>query len=532
MSQCHPLFPKVATLRKRFSALSIVLSLALGACSQPSSPGTQPTTNPYAGGVTHPWTDPNAAPVPIPLRVSAVADLDYTTASNTWGPLERNHSNGNELTGDGNMLSIGGTTYASGLGVHAGSTVTYVLPGTCSTFTAQVGVDDEVGTKGSVVFQIYGDGVKLADSGTRTGGQAPVTLSAQLAGVKELQLVVADAGDGIAYDHADWAGATLDCTPVTPPPPPTPVNTFAYSAIAPQPGNVGVSEAQGEFVAGKLYVFGGFDSKKSCCTPTDRVNAYDPVTDSWSQKKVMPTHGVTHAGMTTDGQFIYYAGGYIANASWTAQIYGTDAAWKYDPATDSYSALPKMPKTIAAGQLEYLDGKLHYFGGTDTARTMDLGVHYVLDLNDTAAGWTTAATMPHPRQHMGSVVLSGRIYAVGGQIHHDANLTTEAYVEGYDPATGAWTELRPLPSARSHIANSTFVLDGRIVVAGGESAHDTPIADVSAYDPSTNNWTNLTKLPVALISSVAVGYDHGFLYTDGNTGMQQVATGIRAIPAP
>ncbi|WP_240741615.1 NPCBM/NEW2 domain-containing protein [Deinococcus sp. KSM4-11] len=510
----------------RLTGVILAITLTLSACTSPSQPTP---ADPYAGGVTHPWSTGTASPAGIPAKVNSISDLDYRSAKNGWGPIESNHSNGSEQADDGGTLSVGGQTFASGLGVHASSEITYTLPGTCTTFTAQVGVDDEVGARGSVVFQVYGDGVKLADSGVRVGGQAAVTVTATLKGVKELKLVVTDAGDGIAYDHADWGAATLDCTPVKPPPP---TNTFTYSSIASQPDNVGVSEAQGEFVGGKLYVFGGFDSLKNCCTPTDRVNAYDPVTNTWAKKNVMPTHGVTHAGMTTDGQFIYFAGGYIANASWTGQIFGTDAAWKYDPQKDTYSALPKLPVTIAAGQLEYLNGTLHYFGGTNTARTQDLGVHYVLNLSNPAAGWTTAADMPHPRQHMGSVVLGGKIYAVGGQIHHDANLTTENYVEAYDPATDRWTEVAPLPLARSHIANSTFVLEGRIVVAGGESAHDQPIADVSAYDPATNTWTALTKLPVALISSVAVGYEHGFLYTDGNTGSKQVATGLRATPAP
>jgi len=39
-----------------------------------------------------------------------------------------------------------------------------------------------------------------------------------LTGVKELRLVVTGAGDGIAYDHADWADAKLECGPVAPPP--------------------------------------------------------------------------------------------------------------------------------------------------------------------------------------------------------------------------------------------------------------------------------------------------------------------------
>ena len=51
-----------------------------------------------------------------------------------------------------------------------------------------------------------------------------------LMGVKELRLNVTGAGDGIAYDHADWADAKLECGPVVPPPAPGPV------VVPPAPG--------------------------------------------------------------------------------------------------------------------------------------------------------------------------------------------------------------------------------------------------------------------------------------------------------
>lgn len=45
----------------------------------------------------------------------------------------------------GGALSINGETYAKGLGTHAYSRVSYGLGGKCNWFTAEIGVDDEVG---------------------------------------------------------------------------------------------------------------------------------------------------------------------------------------------------------------------------------------------------------------------------------------------------------------------------------------------------------------------------------------------------
>jgi beta-galactosidase len=44
-----------------------------------------------------------------------------------------------------------------------------------------------------------------------TGSTATRTVSVDLAGRNELRLVVTDAGDGGASDHADWADAKLVC---------------------------------------------------------------------------------------------------------------------------------------------------------------------------------------------------------------------------------------------------------------------------------------------------------------------------------
>ncbi|MEV6398538.1 NPCBM/NEW2 domain-containing protein [Streptomyces sp. NPDC051907] len=143
----------------------------------------------------------------------ALSDLPWASAVSGWGPVERDRSNGEQDAGDGRTLAIGGATYAKGLGVHADSEVVHYLGRGCRSLTVDVGVDDEAGgDKGSVVFQVYRDGTKVADSGRLTGADAPRTLTADLTGGMELRLQVSDGGDGVGYDHADWADPRLVCT--------------------------------------------------------------------------------------------------------------------------------------------------------------------------------------------------------------------------------------------------------------------------------------------------------------------------------
>ncbi|WP_432977887.1 NPCBM/NEW2 domain-containing protein [Dactylosporangium sp. CA-233914] len=146
-----------------------------------------------------------------------VSDMTWAASSNGWGPAERDRSNGEQAAGDGSTLNIGGTTFAKGIGAHADGAVHVYLGRACRTFTAQVGVDAETGTAGSVRFAVYGDGRLLGYSPVKSGGQAPTRLTVSTGGYLTLELRVTDARtNGITSDHADWGSPTLVCgTPGT-----------------------------------------------------------------------------------------------------------------------------------------------------------------------------------------------------------------------------------------------------------------------------------------------------------------------------
>ncbi|MQA28771.1 MAG: hypothetical protein GEU82_02880 [Luteitalea sp.] len=140
-----------------------------------------------------------------------VSDREWTFESNGWGPAQRDRSNGETAGTDGSVLALNGQTFAKGIGVHAPSDLRLALAGGCSSFTASVGVDDEVGPLGSVVFQVWADGLKLYDSGVLSGDSGTQDVNVDVSGRNDLQLLVLDAGDH-SHDHADWADAQLSCS--------------------------------------------------------------------------------------------------------------------------------------------------------------------------------------------------------------------------------------------------------------------------------------------------------------------------------
>ncbi|MFI6547771.1 NPCBM/NEW2 domain-containing protein [Streptomyces prunicolor] len=146
-----------------------------------------------------------------PSGTSYLGDLPWMSTANGYGPVERNTSNGESAAGDGHPITLGGVVYAKGLGVHAESDVEYYTGKACEKVTADVGVDDEKGANGTVAFEIWADGTKVASTGVLTNAMPAQPVTADVTGAQVVRLVVTDGGDGIDSDHADWADAQLTC---------------------------------------------------------------------------------------------------------------------------------------------------------------------------------------------------------------------------------------------------------------------------------------------------------------------------------
>lgn len=129
--------------------------------------------------------------------------LSFRALRQGWGVPQR----GRSVTGK--QMSIAGQAFSHGIGTHAESELRFRLYRLYSRFSAHVGVDDAAGGKGSVRFLVIADGKTLFDSGVMRGGEAAKRVDLDVYGVDELHLIVRDGGDGIDFDHANWADAKL-----------------------------------------------------------------------------------------------------------------------------------------------------------------------------------------------------------------------------------------------------------------------------------------------------------------------------------
>jgi alpha-galactosidase len=131
----------------------------------------------------------------------ALQKLDLTHMRQGWGAPQVDRGIREK------PLSIGGQKFEHGVGTHATSVLWIELGRQTDRFQASVGVDDAANGPGTVIFRVVGDGKQLWTSGVMKPNEKAKMVDLSLRGVKLLALIVDDAGDGIAFDHADWADA-------------------------------------------------------------------------------------------------------------------------------------------------------------------------------------------------------------------------------------------------------------------------------------------------------------------------------------
>ena len=254
----------------------------------------------------------------------------------------------------------------------------------------------------------------------------------------------------------------------------------------------------------KIYVVGGFEQPglgnvmNLAITPS--LEAYDPSTDRWTTKAPMPV-ALHHVGIGVTGGRLYVIGGYRQSGLTVWEPVAT--VYAYDPATDSWTQRAPLQFPRGALSVTEQDGKLYAIGGYD--RTTNSAAVEVYDPERNT--WASRAPLPTPRDHLATATLSGKVYAIGGRLNGDFRRNLSV-TEVYDPVTDQWTRAADLPTPRSGI--SAAEVGGRVYVFGGEGSDGT-FRENEAYDPARDAWQVLAPMPTArhgLGSAVVHGRIH------------------------
>jgi N-acetylneuraminic acid mutarotase len=179
-------------------------------------------------------------------------------------------------------------------------------------------------------------------------------------------------------------------------------------------------------VGDKIYVVGGATtppgSSETAVHPRrphislGTVEEYDPATNSWRERRSMPTpRNHTLAGVV-NGK-IYVIGGRVGAAFISAGSSNVDVVEEYDPATDSWgAALAKMPSVRSAMAGGVYGGRIYVTGGEGQNAQM-MYTFRALEAFDPASNtWTTLPSMPVSRHGLAGGVVGNRLHMVSGDV--------------------------------------------------------------------------------------------------------------------
>lgn len=265
-------------------------------------------------------------------------------------------------------------------------------------------------------------------------------------------------------------------------------------------------------VGGSFYLLGGRESRAA--------RIYDPEAETWTEGAAAPTVLHHFEAVALDG--LIYAGMAFADNDFPHET-PAEHLYVYDPAADTWTAGPQIPagrRRGAAGAF-VREGKVYFVGGLTNGHSS--GHVAWFDAYDPATDtWTQLADAPRARDHFFATYHEeeDKLYLVGGRTSGDPSLFagTIAEVDVYDFDTGGWSTLpaaENLPTPRA--AAPTALLDGEIIVAGGESAtQESAHAETEAFDLEKQTWRSLADMKTPRHGTQAIVSGSGFYVAAGS----------------
>ena len=259
-------------------------------------------------------------------------------------------------------------------------------------------------------------------------------------------------------------------------------NTWAKSSVMVR-GRWGLSACP---LDGKIYAMGGF--RATYVALYNILQTYDTVENKWSTKENMPTARYSLSSSVVDGK-IYAIGGLVGEAG---DYKPTSVVEMYDPLTDTWTKKKSMPTARYGLATTVVNGKIYAIGGATEYDVSISSVATVEEYDPITDTWTQKADMITPRYYLAADAANGLIYAVGG---YDINNNVLATVELYVPERNVWLDVMDMPTPRRGL--SAVGANGRIYAIGGYGIGDQDLSILEEYTPE--NW-NFAVFPVGKLA--------------------------------
>jgi N-acetylneuraminic acid mutarotase len=174
------------------------------------------------------------------------------------------------------------------------------------------------------------------------------------------------------------------------------------------------------------------------------------------------------------------------------------------------------------------EGKVYRIGGLNARNATkdddeDLHSQAEFTVFDPATGkWQSLAPLPAPRSSHNAVVIDNKLYVVGGWHLHGQSpgeWQPDALVYDFAKPDAGWQKLPEPPFKRRAIAAGKW--QGKLVVIGGMDENEKISRRVHLFDPQPGSWTEGPKLPgsgMMAFGTAACDFD-GQIFVTGLQGV-------------
>jgi N-acetylneuraminic acid mutarotase len=197
----------------------------------------------------------------------------------------------------------------------------------------------------------------------------------------------------------------------------------SWKSLAPVPGKRG--SALAAEVGGKIYLIGGATTVEGSKDPfftffgpaqvLSTNDVYDPATNKWESRRPMAVPRNHAFGGAVNGK-IYVIGGRTGHA-FILSATNTDVVEEYNPVSNMWSAPRNRMPTPRSGGASGTDGRRIYVAGGEVTTTAIVGAHNGIEAYDPAINsWIALPPMPMPRHGLAGAVIDNRFHLVSGMI--------------------------------------------------------------------------------------------------------------------
>jgi N-acetylneuraminic acid mutarotase len=281
--------------------------------------------------------------------------------------------------------------------------------------------------------------------------------------------------------------------------------------LPPMPAGV-AGGAVGLLEGGRLVYAGGtawVDGVKQWLAD---VQEYDLATKSWRRGPNLP-EPLAYGASTASSRELEILGGMKSDGP-------SRNCWRLSSSRTGWVRTGELPQDAILARAELVSGALYLFGGCSNV-VAPMHCSSAVWKREGVGKWTRAGDMPDGAVAMrASATLDGYVYLFGGCSEIAGGVANRDAALRFDPATGEWRKLRPLPIpvrglAAASIGNRRILLAGGYTASASEAAVNGPqygfSSQVWIYDIGQDRYEPAAPLPFAA-SGIEITVHEGAIF--------------------